>query len=791
MLADLRYALRSFARTPVFTAIVLMTIALGMGANTAIFSVVNAVLIDPLPYPDPGALIRVRRGSSWPDMRDWIAQSKSFSAIAGYRPQLFDFDAGDTPERTDGALVTGQLFQLLGARPLLGRLIDDRDQAAGTPHIAVVSERFWRTRLGSDRNVVGRQLSFNGASYQIVGVVADRFVLPSDKADVFAPHYPEATQEADSRGAHTLRGLLRLKPGTTLAVAQGEMDAIARRLEETYPRSNTNMRFFLQPLADSVVGTMKSALLILLGTVGFVLLIACVNVANLLIARSAARRGELAIRAALGAGRSRIARQLLCESLALAIAGGTLGLAVGYWLTRAVVGLAPADLRGIDQVGIDGRVLLFTAAASLLTGLLFGVLPSWIASRRSLADAAREGSRGSGARQRLRSVLMAAEIALALVLVAGAGLLLRSFSNLTAQPLGFSSDHLITGNIRFSSERYRDIGMRRRFFDELEQVLTSMPGVSGVGFVTELPLGGNALMHNLAFEGRAVTPGSEPEVYYRGVNPGYFKALGIPIVRGRALGAQDTATSPPIAVANEAFAREFYAGEDVIGKRVRWAGGNGEWISIVGTVPDVRGLSLDQGEVPALYVPYAQERAWWRTWMDVVVRTSADPAAFAPDLRRAVARVDRAIPIARVRTMDLVLADSIADRRFNLFLVAAFAALAILLAAAGTYGVMAYLVTQRYHELGIRIAIGARPTRIMALVIGQGLAVAGIGTVIGLTAWWLLARVLQGFLFGVTAMDLRTLAGAAATLGVMTVLACFGPAWRAGRVDPLVVLRSE
>jgi putative ABC transport system permease protein len=791
VIPDVRYALRSFAKTPLFTAIVLFTLALGIGANTAMFSVIDAVLLRPLPYPQADALMRVRRGSSWPDMRDWSTQAQTVTLVAGYRPQLFDYDTGDVADRTDGALVTGRLFELLGGRAIAGRLIDERDQAAGAPHVAVISERFWRSRLGADRNAVGRNLSFNGAAFQIVGVVDSRFELPGDKADVFSAFYPEATQEADARGAHTLRGLVRLKPGVSRAAAQSDMDGLAVRLEQAYPRTNRAMRFPLEPLADNLVGPMKSALIVLLATVAFVLTIACVNVANLLIARAAARRGEIAVRVALGASGGRIVRQLAVESLLLAAAGGALGLALAWWLARAVVALAPETLPHVERIGLDARVLAFTAAASILAALSFGVLPAWIASRAGLADATRSQGRGSGGRQRLRSMLMAAEIALALMLVCGAGVLLRSFSTLLAQPVGFATDHVLTGNIRFSAQRYRDIGARTRFFDDLDRTVAAMPGVKAVGFVTELPLGGDALMHNLAFEGRAVAPGTEPEVYYRGINASYFKALGIPIAQGRGFGSQDTATSGLVAVANEAFVRQFYSGIDVLGKRVRWASGASDWITIVGTVPDIRGLSLDQGEVPALYVPYAQERNWWRMWMDVVVRTDGEPAAFAPELRRAVAQVDRSIPVARVRTMDEIVKTSVSDQRFNLFLVGAFASLALLLAAAGTYGVMAYLVAQRSRELGIRIAVGATPSQIMRLVIGHGLTVAGVGAIIGFAAWFAVSRLLQGFFFGVTSMDARAVAGAATALLLMTLAACYAPARRAGRVDPLTVLRSE
>jgi putative ABC transport system permease protein len=790
MLYDFRYALRSLSATPTFTAVVLLTIALGIGANTAIFSVVNAVLLRPLPYPNAERLVRVARGSSWLDMRDWASQARTVDAVAGYRVQLFDYDTGDGAERIDGALVTGRLFELLGASALMGRPIDDRDEAPGTRHMVVVSERFWRTRLGADPRVVGRRLPFNGAQYEVIGVAAGAFQLPGTPADVFAPMYAEASQEADARSAHTMIGLLRLKPLTTVPSAQADMDGVASRLAATYPQTNRGIRYRLVPLAQSLVGNMRSALFILVATVGFVLLIACVNVASLLIARAAARRSELAVRAALGAGRWRLARQLLVESLVLALSGGALGLVIGWLLTRAVVALAPASLSRLDAVSLDDRVLLFTLAISIATGLVFGVLPSWIAGRGALADAIR-AARGGSSRRRLRSALLVVEFALALVLVSSAGVLLRSFHALTAQPLGFAADHLLTGNIKFGGGPYRDIAARTRFFDRLGERLAATAGVTAVGFVTELPIGGSPLMHNLSFQGRSFAVGAEPEVFYRGVSAGYFGALGLPIVSGRAFTAADTATSPLVAVANESFARTYYPGQDVIGQHVRWTSGTADWTTIVGLVPDVRGVSLDQAEVPALYVPYAQERNWWRMWMDVVVRTTSDPASVTGELRRAVASVDRNVPIARVRTMDEVVRASLGDERFSLFLVGAFAAVALLLAAAGTYGVMAYLVEQRFRELGIRLAIGARPSDVMRLVLRDGVVLACVGCAAGLGLWWWASRWLQTLLFAVSPADPVTLALSAGVLIAVTLLACYAPARRASRVDPVLVLRSE
>ena len=790
MLHDIRYAIRALRATPVFTAVALLTIALGIGANTAMFTVVRAVLLKPLPYPEARQLVRVRRGTSFLDLQDLGARAGAVAVAAGYRPQLFDYDAGQLPERVDGALVTGRLFELLGATPLAGRLISTADDTAGRSRVVNISENFWRTRLGGDSHVVGRSLTLNGVSYEVMGVVARGFRLPSDPADIFAPFLPEATAEGQARGAHTLRGILRLRQGAPVAAAQSELDSIAQQLSAQYPTTNRDMRYVLLPLADSVVGTVRSALWILFATVGVVLLIACLNVANLLLARGLARRQEIAVRVALGAGRLRLARQVITESLVLASCGGLIGVGVAAALTRAVVGLAADALPRASDVAVDGAVLLFTGAITIATGLLFGLAPSWLAGRTTLARLVRAG-RSRSAGSRASSALVVAEVALALVLVASAGVLLRSFEGLLSQPVGFATDRLVTGNIKFTAPAYRDIATRTRYFETLEQELAASPGARSVGIVTELPIGGSPLMHNLSFEGRAFPPGAEPEVFYRGVNRGYFATLGLPIVRGRGFASSDTASSQPVAIANESFARTYYPGGEPVGRRVRWTSGNGEWITIVGLVPDVKGVALDEAEVPALYVPLAQERNWWRMWADVIVRTSGDPAAFAPELQRAAARADRNVPVAKVRTLDAVLEESLGPRRFNLLLVGGFALLAMLLAAAGTYGVMSSLVQQRAHELGIRLALGARPAQVVALVAGRGLVLAGTGIAAGLVLWFVASRALRAMLFGVSPSDPVTLAASVILLAFMALLASAGPALRAARVDPLAVLRSE
>jgi putative ABC transport system permease protein len=789
MLADVRFALRSFVKAPAFTALVILTLALGVGANTAIFSVVDGVLLRPLPYPDPDTLLRVRRGSSYPDMRDWLHYTRSFDAIGGFRSHPFDYSDGPEAERVDGALATGDLLRVLGARPLLGRLISPDDDRAGTERIVVISEDFWRTRLGGDPGVLETRVTLNGTPYTVVGVLPSSFELPALRAAVIAPFAPDAGREADARGAHTLRAILRLKPGTTPAQAQQELDALAVRLEQSYPETNSDMRFVLQRLDDSMVTQIRPALRLLVGTVAFVLLIACVNVANMLIARAAGRREEMAVRAALGASRTRLLRQTLTESVLLAIAGAAAGLVTAYWLIATVVALAPQNVPRLDSVSIDARVLAFTALVALATGLAFGVVPALGSTSPRLATIS--SRRTTGASDAARSALLVVEVALALVLVVGTGLLLRSFAAVTRQPLGFDPSALVTANITLTADRYLEVATRTRVFSEFESAVRALPGVRDVALTTDLPIGGNPIFHNLAFEGRSMAAGTEPEVYYRGVNMTYFDALGIPLLKGRRFIQDDRATSPAVAIVNDAFVRTYYPGEDPLGRRIRWVSGDGEWITIVGVVADVRGLSLDQSEVPAVHVPYTQERMPWRRWLDVAVRADGNASAVIAAMRRELARLDRLVPLTKAQTMEEVLAQSVADRRFNLLLLGGFALLAIVLAAAGTYGVMGCMVAQRTREIGVRMALGATARHILLVVAGKGLLLAAAGVVLGAFASFWLSRLISDLLFEVSPGDVRTFAAAAVLLLAAAFVASYVPARRAARIDPLIALRSE
>ena len=791
MMSDVRYALRSLRRTPGFTFIVLATLAIGIGANTAMFSVVNAVLLRPFPYADPDSLLRIRAGTSYLDLKDIKDNVTTISGIEGHRPQFFDYTNGSEAERLDGTLVTGDLFSLFGVKPQLGRLIAPSDDVPGAEPVVVFSSSFWRSHFGADPSVLGRAITLNGQSYTVIGVLPPGFAFPAAKSDVVGAFLPPAGREATSRGAHTLAAYVRLKPGQTRAAAQAELGALAERLAVQYPRSNTDVRFRVEELTRYVTADVREPLMILLGTVACVLLIACVNVANLLIAKGAARRTELAVRAAIGASRSRIVRQVLTESLLIAGGGGILGLAVAWWLTRTMVSLAPEGIPRLEAAAVDGSVLVFALLLSLATGLVFGTLPSLTAARRSVADAARAGLRETRGGNRSRSILLVVEVALALVLVIGAGLLLRSFSALLSQQPGFNTDGLLTGNVILNGPRYGDVAARTRFWDDFEARIRQQPGVRDVAITTDLPIGGQSVFHNLSFEGREVAPGTEPEVYYRGVNAAYFRAMGIPLLKGRIFNTSDRAGAPLVAIVNDAFVRAYYAGDEPLGRRIRWASGDGTWITIVGVVADVRGLSLDQEEVPAVHMPYAQEINAWRRWMDVGIRADGNAATLAPLLSQEIAAIDRYVPVARVRTMQDVLATSVAERRFNLLLLAAFAMISVGLAAAGTYGVMAYLVAQRTREIGVRLAIGARPADVFRLIVGRGLLLTAIGIGLGLAAAAILSRALEAMLFNVNRLDAWTFAASAAVLLGAAVAASCVPARRAASMDPLTALRSE
>jgi putative ABC transport system permease protein len=757
--------------------------------------VVRAVLLRPLPYAEPDRLLRIRRGSSAPDLRDLTAQSRTCEGFAGYRPQFFDVPGEPLAERLDGALVMGDALGLLGTKPALGRVLTADDDHVGAEKVVVVSDRFWRQRLGADPGAVGRTFRFVTGTYRIVGVLPAGFDLPEAKADVYASQWPESPPEAEARGAHTLLGLARVRPGVTLAQAQAEADTIAQRLAALYPVENRDHRFVLMPLHDFIVQDVRAALLLLFGAVGFVLLIAGVNVVNLLLARAADRQREMAIRASLGAGRGRLLRQLLVESVLLSAVGGLAGLLVGSWGLGIIVGLGQDQIPALESVRLDPWVLAFTAGVSLLTGVLFGLAPGWQAAGRSVAPELKDGTRSIDApgRERVRRFLVASEIALSVVLLAGAGLLLRSLHHLQSVDPGFQPERLLTFNLTLPMNPYRDIPRRTLFFESVLDGVRALPGVTSVASTSELPFETDKVPQNFLIEGEApVEPGREPEVMSRSVSTDYLRTLGLPLRRGRDLEATDTAPSEPVGLVNETAVRTLFHGGDPIGRRVAWARAQPRvWIRVVGVAGDVRGDGLDTDDTAALYTPMAQEPRVWRTWMHVVVRSSGPPAALAESIKREVGRVDKNVPVTHVRAMNALVEGSFAGRHFTLALLGAFAGVALVLAGVGIYGVMAYAVSRRTREIGLRMALGARAQDVMRLVLGQTMGVTLFGIAAGLGGALALRRIVASMLFGVGPGDPATLLMVAVMLAVVALAAGYVPARRAARVDPSIALRAE
>ncbi len=795
LLLDLRYGARRLRRAPAFTVAAVATLALGIGANTAMFSVVHAVLLQPLPYPEPERLLRIRRGSSAPDLRDLGAQGRSFEGFAGYRPQFFDVPGEPLAERLDGALVTGDAFRLLAATPARGRVLVADDDHVGAEKVVVVSDAFWRQRLDADPDAVGRTVRFVTGSYRVVGILRPGFELPEAKAEVFAAQWPESPPEAEARGAHTLFGFARVRPGVTLAQAQAEADAMAARLGKLYPVENRDRRYELMPLQAFLVRDVRPALLLLFGAVGFVLLIAGVNVVNLLLARAADRQREMAIRASLGAARGRLLRQLLVESVLLSALGGLAGLVVGGWALGLVVALGRGQVPALATVRLDPLVLAFTAGVSLITGVLFGLAPGLQSAGGSVAPQLKEGTRSidSPGRERVRRSLVASEIALSVVLLAGAGLLLRSLNRLQSVDPGFQAGGLLTFNLDLPMNPYRDVPRRTAFFEAVLDGVRALPGVTSVAGTSELPFDPGKVPQNFLIEGEPpVEPGREPEVMSRGVSLGYFRTLEIPLRRGRDFEATDVARAEPIGIVNDAAVRELFHGTDPVGRRVAWARAEPRvWIRVVGVAGDVRGDGLDAGDTPALYTPMAQEPRVWRTWMDVTVRSSLPPAMLTESIKRAVGRVDKDVPVTRVRAMTELVQGSFAARHFTLALLGAFALVALVLAGIGVYGVMAYAVSRRTREIGLRMALGARAEDVVRLVLGQAMAVAAAGVVVGMAGALALRRVVVSMLFGVGASDPTTFLLVAALLALVALAAGYVPARRAARVDPSAALRAE
>ncbi len=801
---DVRYALRSLRQSPGFTLVAILTMALGIGANTTIFSVINAVLLRPLPYAHSDRIVML--AEHWPQFpvlsvsfanyKDYRDQSTSYETVAAIQPLSFTLTGAGDPERVDAMVMTASLLPMLGVRTVEGREIQAGDDHVGAAPVAVISYGLWQRRFSGSHDAIGKTLTLDNNPYTVIGVLPPGFKIWRP-ADVFVPLEPWASALPDDRSWHTgIRPIARLKDGATLQQARNELQTIAKRLEQQYPETNTNVGALVLPLRDQIVSNVRPALLTLLIAVGLVLLIACANVANLLLARATQREKEIAIRTALGASRWRIVRQLLTESVLLALGGGALGLAAAALGLSSLLQLAAASVPRAEGIGLDTAVLAFTAGLSILTGIIFGLVPAFQSSRLDIRDhlnRSARGSSGGAASQSLHGALVVAEVAISMVLLTGAGLLIRSFARLQAVEPGFRPDHILLADVPLSATAYAKPEQQVAFFDRLLERVRSLPGVKSAGAATTMPVSGQGGVLHFNIEAR---PPKSPNDYimagFRVVSPGYFETLGIPRLAGRAIEARDSLTAPAVVVLNQAMAQKFFPGENPLGKRLQLGETPDKtipYMEVVGIVGNVK-QKLESDAAEEMYVPYMQP-VLPLTFLTVALRTEQDPAAMTASLRGALRDIDKNQPLVNVRTMDQSISNSLGEQRFRTLLLGLLAGLALTLAAIGVYGVMAYTVNLRTQEIGIRMALGAEWRDVFSLIMERGFALVGAGILIGAVASWLLSRLITEFLFGVRAGDPLTFFGVAATLLVVAFLACYVPARRAARVDPIVALRYE
>jgi len=806
LLQDLRFGARGLARSPGFAAVALATIALGVGANTAIFSVVDAVLLRPLPFPEPERLVAAfqtqptqgisQNGVSYPNYADWRDQAKSFDALAAIRMHDYTLTGQGDPTLLIAGTVTSNLFQILRTPPLLGRALAASDDDPSAPPVAVLGERLWRSRFNADPAIVGKPILLDQQACTVVGVMPATFKTPpeSPAAELWLTltHDPVFGDLSARRGGHYLRIVGLLKPGTPIARAEAELAAIQRTLAREYPKENEGWGARLLPLSESLVAGARTALLVLLAAVGLVFGIACVNVANLLLVRATARSREVAIRSALGAGRARLLRQFLAEGLVLALGGGALGLAAAVASLRALRAWLPPDLPRVGEIRLDGAVLLFALAISLVSAIVFGLVPAFQASSGDLSARLKAGAAGSGesgASKRLRSLLVVGETAISFVLLIGAGLLTRSFLRLQTVPLGFSPSGVLTAGMSLPRSQYSKPEEWLGFYTRLVERMKTEPGVEAAAAVLPLPLTGSGLNFAFTIEGRAAAaPGADLTANYTALTPDYFRALGIPLKRGRLFTPSDAASAPRVCVVSDAFVRRHFPAEDPLGKRIVFGFKDPIARTIVGVVGDVKRDGLGAPSQPEMYVPFDQD-PWWAAYL--AVRTRGDPVALTAAVRRAVAALDPTLPISDIQPMAQFVTDSIQQPRFRTTLLGLFGVTALLLAILGIYGVIAYDVGRRAREIGIRLALGARNADVVRLVVGQGLVLTGAGLAAGAIAAALLTRFLSTLLFETRALDVAVYLSVAIVLLAAGLAACWIPARRALRLDPIRVLRSE
>jgi putative ABC transport system permease protein len=802
LVQDLRYGARMLLKQPGFTSIAVLTLGLGIGANTALFSIVNAVLLRPFPYRAPEQLVILLESvsardipPSYPNFADWRDQNTVFDSIAAVRTnESFNFTGAGEPERLQGRIVSAGFFTTLGIKPLLGRdFLAEEDRPGATP-AAILSYGFWQRRFGEGQSIIGKQLTLNNQSFTVVGVTPPDFQFGAE-ADVSVPIGLQAERFRLRGRDPGVAVVARLKPNVSQPQAETELNLIAARLEQQYPESNKGRRVRITPLHEIFVGDVRQPLLILLGAVGLVLLIACANVANLLLVRASARQKEMAVRVALGASRATLVRQLLTESVLLAALGAALGILLALWGTSLIAAQLPDGIPRLQEAEVDAPVLVFTLAISLLTGMLFGLAPALQASRPNLTEGLKAGDRGSsGRRQRLRSVLVVGEVALTLTLLVGAGLLIQSFRRVLQVDPGFNPQNLLTMQVSVNNPDGQQVA---NFFEQLQQKVRSLPGVRSVAVSNGLPIAG-ANQPPFIIEGRPrPEPGKEPAGIRYTVSPGYFQTLGIELIKGRVFTAGDTRDSPPVVVIDEALARQHFPDEDPIGKRLVQALPNSPSLEIVGVVRHVEHYSLDgQAPVQAQFylnfnqIPLQSLPTQVRR-INLLTRTIADPLSLTSSVRGQVAALNKDQAVFNARTMEQIVAQSVAARRFSMLLLTVFAAVALALASLGIYGMMSYAIAQRAREIGVRMALGAQASNVLKLVIGQGMKLAFAGVALGLIASVALTRTMKNLLFGVSATDPATFAAIALLLALVALLACFVPARRATKVDPMEALRHE
>ena len=808
---DLKYGVRMLAKKPGFTAIAILTLALGIGANTTIFSIVDAVLLRPLPFPEAQQLVTVwgtdvrngefQRTLSYPDFVDFRNQNRSLEGVAAYDDGTFTLTGKGEPALLHGGIVSANLLSVLRVAPEAGRGFGPEDDQPGT-RVVVLSHALWKTKYGGDRAILGQTITLNERPYTVVGVMPASFQFPLNTApfDLWTTMAVEMNATAgekpitSERGAHFLVAIGRLKPGTTLSQANADATAVAATLEKQYPDEDGHLGLALQPAGDALVGDVRQSLVLLFGAVGFVLLIACANVASLLLARGASREREIAVRAALGAGGSRVVRQLLTESILLSLAGGVAGLFIAVSATRYVSTLPALQIPRISQAHLDWTALSFMTAVSVLTGIAFGLAPALHAMRVDLSSTLKTGGRteiGTTSQTRMRQLLVVGEVSLALVLLIGATLMCESLVNLWRVPPGFDAQGVLTFDINLPSVRYGKPEQEAAFYRDLVERARNMPGVQSASGIFPLPLSDNRVRTTFVIEGHPVPKSEEPRTQFRTVGLEYFSTMKIPLLAGREFTAHDNMRSTPVVIINKALADQFFPGENAIGKRIRPDAaplGEPPMREIVGIVGNVKHRGLGEQADPESYMPYEQESIGDMT---VVVRASGNPLELAPAMRELVKGLDPEVPLYHVRTLDSYISDSLAQKRFTGLLYGVFAGLGLMLAIVGLYGVMSHLVLQRTHEIGVRLAVGAPRGEILRMVLRRGMWLSGVGMLIGTAVALALSRVLANQLFGVTATDAWTYAGVIAVLGSVAAAATFFPARRATRVDPMVALRYE